>query len=744
MPIASEPDAAGRRLLLCVGRSTIADELVPALDDLGDHDFLVQHVRAEERDAVVFAGRDGLGTTFAVNWFLTEHVGVRWLMPGKLGEEISTREAVKLPVGFAVKQSPGFRSRALSGLGRFDGKRWLLARADEFQPNLWRLFPPSRYAQKFKHYYPHIDGKRQPPRADKEQGWQPCMSQGKVVETCARAAKGHFDRGERALTYSLGINLGGGFCQCRDCQHMDGEDAVPEENHTDRYVRFVNDVARRVAVDHPDRYLGLLALGATGPPPTETHADRNVLVYKAVEARDTMADVEAWAKRCEQWGVYQYLHGDGFVVFRHYPRALAAFVRRIRAMGARGWYAEAYPIWIIDGPKLWVLARLLWDRTEDVDRLLNEYFAAAYGPAAPEVRAFFDVWETAWARRPEQDRYTFIRGWRGGGQFDDLTHDDMRRMADHLRKAGELVETENQIARLELLRHAFEFARAHVAEQLAARELATVPPERAERTIALAEEVLEARRQRESLFHRAIRSGRTYLFPAHYKTADAYSRSSLSTEIYTRSISAIDAAFERVSTFLRQREGDRQAVAFWHRVRREHPHIGPHAESQIFLIENEGKLENLLISGGMEDGADGKPTGWTQWTRPRSCAKFAWNDESVFGGERSLAIGSARIGAWQQGVDVMPLGRYMCSVRVKTSLTRGRVALRVLWRGPSGWTGEPPIRADLPPDTEDWHELRTTLTIPEDATKAQVLLFVERLGGDDRVWFDNAVFARIR
>src|SRR5690625_3247356 len=53
-----------------------------------------------------------------------------------------------------------------------------------------------------------------------------------------------------------------------------------------------------------------------------------------------------------------------------------------------------------EGPKVWLLAKLLWDPHQDVEALLREWYERAVGQeAAPYLATFYDLWEQFWLER---------------------------------------------------------------------------------------------------------------------------------------------------------------------------------------------------------------------------------------------------------------------------------------------------------------------------------------------------------
>ena len=79
----------------------------------------------------------------------------RWFMPGEIGLERG-REQIAL-------SNTAFLTRAMSGVGRFDGNTWAirnrLTPRLKFSHNLRRIFPPSLFAE-HPEFFPEQAGRR--------------------------------------------------------------------------------------------------------------------------------------------------------------------------------------------------------------------------------------------------------------------------------------------------------------------------------------------------------------------------------------------------------------------------------------------------------------------------------------------------------------------------------------------------------------------------------------------------------
>ncbi|HID07402.1 MAG TPA: DUF4838 domain-containing protein [Armatimonadetes bacterium] len=213
--------------------------------------------------AIWLYGGSEAGAYFAVVTFL-EHCGVRWLMPGKLGEFVPRKN--KLTVAhMRIREKPGFVYRtvwyAYGGRPRHERleyERWkrrnkMGGRHISMGHNLYSIYPPRRFAEDHPEYYPLINGRRAIPQTNA--GWQPCTSNPEVVQIAIETARHHFDSHPDAWTYSLSPNDGYGWCECERCRIQDPPQFKddPHRGKGRRMLIFANAVARALQESHPGK-----------------------------------------------------------------------------------------------------------------------------------------------------------------------------------------------------------------------------------------------------------------------------------------------------------------------------------------------------------------------------------------------------------------------------------------------------------------------------------------------------------
>jgi hypothetical protein len=363
--------------------------------------------RAVVGQSVFLLGNNPTATRIAVGRFCEQHLGVFFAFPGELGADWRPRYQLGFPGPDEFR--PDFRWRQLSGLNELS-EDWACSvgfgRAPEFSHGLHRIFDVKLWKQE-PMLFPMIGGKPSIPKGDGLDP-NPHLDNPRAPEVGALYAREYFRKNPEAFSVAFGVN---------DTVKFD-DSAESEGWYRDRPVRtdyvfsFYNAVADSVWAPDGDlkgerHAIGVLAYLQTLRAPSIklrpaifpwVCADRTAYADPAFAAQDR-ANVSAWAKSgVRRLGVYDYLYGADVASPRVSFPALIQSVRATHTAGARGWYAEAYPLWAFDAPKLWLAAKLLENRMANTESLLRTWFDRAYGPAADDMLAVYAQVEAAWRR----------------------------------------------------------------------------------------------------------------------------------------------------------------------------------------------------------------------------------------------------------------------------------------------------------------------------------------------------------
>jgi len=424
------------------------------------------HTSETDRSITLCASKiEGLKS--AVFDFAERQLGVRWLFPAPndLGTYRPRRDTLTVSRENRT-HAPAYINRRFSQ-GQVDqhyavwaDRLRMTTSKSAFHHNLYKLFPPSKYRLTQPEFYPvHTDGirypeeqyvgacKTDPSLCTKENvHWQPVLTAQGITDEAVNNIQKYFDEHPEINWYSLGMNDGRVWGE--EQQQGKPLNSLSLTHMSDYFFPWVNEVVAKVGKTHPQARFGLLAYNNLVDPPADSLNERVVpyIAYDRMQWADPTRQqtdrirTQTWSNRAHELGWYDYVYGDqkrrgGPDVFysapRVYPHLMAEYLRFGYDNGVRHYYAEAYPsseLWS-EGPKLYVLAKLLWNPDLDVDALLMDWYQAAVGKGANYLSNYYSRWETFWTERvPETNWFKFNdRGYlyfRTNGYLLALTAED--------------------------------------------------------------------------------------------------------------------------------------------------------------------------------------------------------------------------------------------------------------------------------------------------------------------------------
>jgi hypothetical protein len=111
---------------------------------------------------------------------------------------------------------------------------------------------------------------------------------------------------------------------------------------------------------------------------------------------------------------------------------------------------EAYPNWGLDGPKLWVTARIFWNPDEDEEALWRQFARDLFPGASDSIHRYFSLLRELWIKM-DNDAERKLRKW--SNQF-ELRSEEQREMARECRRqldrAAREARSESERARVAL------------------------------------------------------------------------------------------------------------------------------------------------------------------------------------------------------------------------------------------------------------------------------------------------------
>ena len=737
--IVSEPAAAFDGVSIHVGRTSFARGLDVIPSDLDEDGFVIHP--CDSRRLVLLGGRS-VSTFYAATEFLERYAGVLWVWPGDHGTvvpKVSRLEAVVR----AQTSEPAFRARKFSGIRRARMAYYRIHQKgretrSNFHHNVFTVLKV-RLHDTHPEYFSLVAGKRHRLGKSSSSNWQACTTDPETVQAFANAARRQFKRYPWISAFSVSQNDGHGFCDCERCRALD----LPGvEGISDRYFTFMNAVADATRDEYPSKFISCLGYGRRGTRdvPARIKLRPNTLIYAVVPTlRHHHEEIVEWSKAAPNLGAYFWVHGKPVPKF--YPRRWAQYLRFMREHNVREVYAEVYQdnpkrmaTWELDGPRVWITAKLLWNPDADIDELMQRFCRRFYGAAHEPMLRYYRQCEKAWERR--EDPFDFGREWRAL-EFDLYKTADVDAMEGCVSEALDLAKGDETVtARLTALKKAFAPVAAYVRQLDLANVLAECPLRNRDDAEGLVARVHEA----EVASRRHVERNRSLFGTLPSET-----------EV------AIDGLFSRITHLL-----GADAAAFWQKVESARSELTRFTTPQLLAIS--GKVTNIAANPSFEtQRGSGKEAdarlnwqalnapGWGQWVRPGTRGRVGLATDVARTGTNSLVITGVEAACGIYTQRAKPGERYRVSCWAKTSVHAkagqeregGRLTLK--WQTKEGkWMeGPPDCVAELPPGTTDWQRLCAIATIPSGVGRLVILLGAHDQAPGEQTWFDDLCIEKL-
>ncbi len=382
---------------------------------------------------VYIAGRDksdaGIsvyGTYYGCDEFLEKYLGIRWLMPGRLGEVVPKSASLKIG-SVDIKQEPllwqrhirnveiyGHRKRisrilkvwgvSLRGYDKFFSRKetepWFMHQRIGARVRLKYGHAFKGWWDKYHKKYPDIfamqpDGTRN----DGNYREKFCVSNPQYWQLVAQEKIKELKADPLLTAASISPNDGGGPlpCCCKVCKSWDSPNA--HGSLTDRYFRSFNEIAKLVAKKMPGRYLGCYAYSNYRVPPVKLHhLEKNLIVgfvgfntylNNKIRLQDRKYWLE-WSKLAKQLFIRPNLFWYNMGMPVNYTHKIAQDIRFMADHGMRAAdFDGLIGNWGSEGLDYYVVAKLLWNPYADVNAIVADYCNAAYGKGASFMEDYY-------------------------------------------------------------------------------------------------------------------------------------------------------------------------------------------------------------------------------------------------------------------------------------------------------------------------------------------------------------------
>ncbi|MEQ8785761.1 MAG: DUF4838 domain-containing protein [Pirellulaceae bacterium] len=431
-------------------------------------------------DEKIVGRQQEYGTVNAVYTFLQDQLGVRWLWPGELGEDVVSQETIALSP-MVHRHHPQIRARGgafnFSTLGnRGYGRSHDWSRLQRLQLGSLDIGGGHGFGdwwERFHETHPEYfalqpDGTRSghpSPRNAKL-----CQSNPAVWKQWLEEVERQLERDANKTVFNGSPNDGwsSGHCVCENCRAWDHPKGEPRLFHwhkhreempalSDRHVTFANHLGRLLKERYPDKdyYVMMLSYGHSRPAPIEARPAENVIMVSVANfygRRDLVDRGSTWGtthrRQFEAWGeaarhvMWRPNTGSPAGWQQGLPDLTMAqtaedlkFVTDNHCMGI---YIDAvWEHWATQGPQYYLMAQLVWNPQQDPDEILDDYYQRAFGPAAEHVEAYFALLEKA------RGEYVKEQGYEASVfELRRLYTDDLLKQAEErLRRAEKSVES---------------------------------------------------------------------------------------------------------------------------------------------------------------------------------------------------------------------------------------------------------------------------------------------------------------
>lgn len=445
VPIVGE-ECSGSLTRIDVGQTNRARTALPK-GFLDDEERVL--LRADS-GGIVICGSSDRATLLAVYRFL-ETLGCRWLAP-EPENEIVPQESTLVVHDLNVDTKPAFQWRLFIGGRLADSQSWgvKLGFNGLYTPETaaengacyyypagidsvhtwYKIIPNERYFEKHPEWYPFLGGQRSPGDVH---GRQLCVTAPGLADEFADRVIRMFDKDPACKLTSISPNDGRGWCECEACTELDKKlcggrttrQGLGAERpfRGDRVFWFANEVARRVAVKHPDKKLLVLAYINYAEPPDTIRPLPNVIPFlchyapadyaraindPASEPNSQFNELlKNWVKITPNVLIYSYVSKS---MWWQLPRPVlknfAADIKYYHGLGIDRYFCQSgLSDWALDGPLYYTIGKLLWDPAADPDLISREWIDGMFGPAAEPMSAFYEAVHASVCRtgRPYSD-----------------------------------------------------------------------------------------------------------------------------------------------------------------------------------------------------------------------------------------------------------------------------------------------------------------------------------------------------
>ncbi|MCL1857638.1 MAG: DUF4838 domain-containing protein [Oscillospiraceae bacterium] len=396
------------------------DNFIPR-DSLKNDGFIIKTQNGD----IFISGKTGRGILYGVYSFLEEYIGVKFIsydytyipvtdkieIPGEINNtqippfeyrDIYYREIIGNPDFSARRKCNGFHG----SLSDRHGGKFIYA---GFVHTFNSIVPPEKYFSEHPEYFSFVSKKG----GRISEHTQLCLTNPEVLEIAKKYVRDILDKKPETNIISVSQNDWYNPCECENCNKIDEE----EGSHAGTLIRFVNAVADSIKNDYPDVIIDTLAYQYTRACPKITKPRENVAVrlctieccfshsLKYCDKTGALEDFgrkhtitddfDEWSKISKRLYVWDYVTDFCHYLLPH-PNIyiLKDNINFFVEHNVTGLFEQGCGDTInsdFGALRSYVLSKLMWEPSLDLDKLIDEFLFYYYGKANKTVRSYIDL-----------------------------------------------------------------------------------------------------------------------------------------------------------------------------------------------------------------------------------------------------------------------------------------------------------------------------------------------------------------
>lgn len=364
-------------------------------------------------DNIYIYGGSNRGTMYGVFSFIENELGVRWYT--SRFTKIPQKSYQVIPEKLCHTEKPAIKYRLNYYYDALNNDVWCARNRLNTQCNTrhneygdlsayWGihtfnlLIPSDKYFETHPEFFSLIKGKR---RKDSQLCLSNVYMRKVLIERLREFIKGEPDY----WVYDVSQNDNNDYCTCRNCTKL----AEKFGGQSGVMIWFVNQVADELKKTHPDKMIGTFAYHYTRNAPKNIIPRDNVVIrlcnieccraHDMEECEQNLSftnDLKEWKKLSNNIFIWDYVvnFNQYIAPFPMDYRVLARNVQFYKKYGAIGIMAEGQydSEWgEFSELKQWLLSKIMWNPSYDVDSLTHCFVNDYYGKAAPYIMQYYNL-----------------------------------------------------------------------------------------------------------------------------------------------------------------------------------------------------------------------------------------------------------------------------------------------------------------------------------------------------------------